>query len=44
LLSATDAAGLEEEARRIILSGRKSEVLQRFFADLKGKAKVVKYL
>ncbi len=43
-LTATDEAGMKEEARQAILSGKINEKLQTWFAELKTNAKIFKFL
>ncbi len=43
-LTATDEAGLRQEARTVILAQKKNTILRQLFADLKSQAKVVKFL
>jgi hypothetical protein len=43
-LAATDAAGLQEEARQAILSERINEKLQPWFTQLKANAKILRFL
>ncbi len=43
-LTATDEAGLKIEARDALLMQKKNVVLRQLFADLKNRAKVVKFL
>lgn len=43
-LTATDEAGLRDEALGILTQQKKGEAFQKWFADLKAKAKVTKYL
>lgn len=43
-LTATDEAGMKEEARQAILSGKINDKLQTWFAELKANAKIFKFL
>lgn len=43
-MTATDEAGLQDEARKAVLSQKQNTVLRQYFADLKSKAKVLKFL
>jgi len=43
-LAATDPAALREEAKRAIIAGSVSEKLQEWFAELRQKAKVLRFL
>lgn len=43
-MSATDEAGLKDEARQTLLMQKKNEALRNLFQNLKGQAKITKYL
>lgn len=43
-MTATDEAGLREEAKATLTSDKQNTVLRQYFADLKSKAKVLKFL
>jgi parvulin-like peptidyl-prolyl isomerase len=44
ILTATDEAGMREEARQALQSQKQNTVLRQFYTDLKNKAKVSKFL
>lgn len=43
-LTATDEAGLKEEARKILVTGKQSTALRDYFTNLRSQAKILKYL
>lgn len=44
LIISTDAASMKEEAQKAVLDTKRNQILRQFFADLKAKAKIFKYL
>ena len=43
-MTATDEAGLREEAKATLTSDKQNTVLRQYFAEIKSKAKVLKFL
>lgn len=43
-LTATDEAGMKEEARKILLAGKQGTALRDYFTNLRSQAKILKFL
>ncbi|MBI3559213.1 SurA N-terminal domain-containing protein, partial [Candidatus Gottesmanbacteria bacterium] len=43
-LTATDEAGMKDEARKILAAGKQGTVLRDYFTNLRSQAKIIKYL
>lgn len=44
ILSATEAAGMREEARKTLIANKQNNALRQLFSDLRAKAQIIKFL